>query len=129
MSIFHLVPYFFGFQVSELAPLRSLLECVRDAALRPVFGVQRLCDLAQQICRAMSYLEERSLVHGDLGARNVLVFSKDKVRASSLISDHPSRSVSDNSPLRDLVFSGESQRFRSFESSRRRQGRPGVEQE
>ena len=79
--------YFFGLQVSELAPLRSLLECVRDAALRPVFGVQRLCDLAQQICRAMSYLEDRSLVHGDLGARNVLVFSKDKVRASSLISD------------------------------------------
>lgn len=66
-------------QVTELAPLRSLLECLREGSLRCSFSVSLLCDLAIQIADGMSYLESRSLIHQDLAARNVLMFAKDKV--------------------------------------------------
>ncbi|XP_055938737.1 activated Cdc42 kinase-like isoform X1 [Argiope bruennichi] len=68
--------------VTELAPLRSLLECLKEPALRPSFPVISLCDFAQQICEGMQYLESKKLIHRDLAARNILVFAKNKVKIS-----------------------------------------------
>ncbi|CAH8874799.1 unnamed protein product [Trichobilharzia szidati] len=68
--------------VTELAPLRSLLECLRETELRSSFSVPVLHKFSIQIARGMSYLEECGLVHRDLAARNILVFSKDSVKIS-----------------------------------------------
>jgi activated CDC42 kinase 1 len=69
--------------VTELAHLRSLLECLKDSDLRVKFlTVPVLCDFAQQICHGMMYLESNRLIHRDLAARNILVFSKNKVKIS-----------------------------------------------
>lgn len=70
---------FLFFQVTELAPLRSLLECLKEPALRQSFPVMSLCDFALQICDGMLYLENKKLIHRDLAARNILVFAKNKV--------------------------------------------------
>lgn len=71
-------------QVTELAPLRSLLECLREPALRCSFSVSVLCDLAIQVTDGMSYLEGRRLIHRDLAARNVLMFARDKVGGNTM---------------------------------------------
>ncbi|CAG9138344.1 unnamed protein product [Plutella xylostella] len=68
--------------VTELAPLRSLLECLREVSLRPHFPVSTLCEFAEQICSGMTYLEQKRLIHRDLAARNILVFNKDRVKIS-----------------------------------------------
>ena len=68
--------------VTELAPLRSLLECLKEPALRSSFPVLTLCDFALQICDGMQYLESKRLIHRDLAARNILVFSKFQVKIS-----------------------------------------------
>lgn len=71
--------------MTELAPLRSLLECLKDTTLRVDLPVPRLCDYAQQVCEGMSYLESKRLVHRDLAARNILVFSKNQVLSCPLV--------------------------------------------
>lgn len=69
--------------VTELAHLRSLLECLKDSDLRVKFlTVPVLCDFAQQICNGMMYLENNRFIHRDLASRNILVFSKNKVKIS-----------------------------------------------
>lgn len=69
--------------VTELAHLRSLLECLKDPGLRVSFlTVPVLCEFALQICNGMMYLENKRLIHRDLAARNILVFSKNKVKIS-----------------------------------------------
>lgn len=68
--------------VTELAPLRSLLECVKEPSLRVSFPVTSLCHFSIQICDGMSYLESKRLIHRDLAARNILVFSKNKIKIS-----------------------------------------------
>jgi len=68
--------------VTELAPLRSLLECLKEPSLRASFPILSLCDFAIQICDGMQYLELKRLIHRDLAARNILVFSKNKVKIS-----------------------------------------------
>ncbi|GLV41663.1 Activated Cdc42 kinase-like [Carabus blaptoides fortunei] len=68
--------------VTELAPLRSLLECLKEPSLRSSFPVLTLCDFTMQICDGMQYLEAKRLIHRDLAARNILVFSKNKVKIS-----------------------------------------------
>lgn len=69
--------------VTELAHLRSLLECLKDPGLRVSFlTVSTLCEFAAQICNGMMYLENKRLIHRDLAARNILVFSKNKVKIS-----------------------------------------------
>ncbi|XP_034131033.1 activated Cdc42 kinase-like isoform X1 [Drosophila guanche] len=69
--------------VTELAHLRSLLECLKDSGLRVSFlTIPTLCEFALQICNGMRYLEQKRLIHRDLAARNILVFSKDKVKIS-----------------------------------------------
>lgn len=70
--------------VTELAPMRSLLECLKEPSLRLDFPIPKLCDFAQQVCDGMSYLESKRLIHRDLAARNILVFSKNKVKISDL---------------------------------------------
>nr|KAG5702466.1 hypothetical protein BaRGS_015098 [Batillaria attramentaria] len=70
--------------VTELAPMRSLIECLKEPSLRLDFPVPRLCDFAQQVCDGMSYLESKRLIHRDLAARNILVFSKSKVKISDV---------------------------------------------
>lgn len=49
--------------VTELAPLRSLLECLKEPSLRSSFPVLTLCDFAVQICDGMQYLETKRLIH------------------------------------------------------------------
>lgn len=49
--------------VTELAPLRSLLECLKESTLRTSFHVLNLCDFAVQICDGMQYLEAKRLIH------------------------------------------------------------------
>ncbi|XP_033223847.1 activated Cdc42 kinase-like isoform X3 [Belonocnema kinseyi] len=68
--------------VTELAPLRSLLECLKEPSLRASFPVLSLCDFSVQISDGMQYLEAKRLIHRDLAARNILVFSKNKVKIS-----------------------------------------------
>ncbi|XP_065370428.1 activated Cdc42 kinase-like [Calliphora vicina] len=69
--------------VTELAHLRSLLECLKDPGLRVSFlTVPTLCEFGLQICNGMRYLETKRLIHRDLAARNILVFSKNKVKIS-----------------------------------------------
>ncbi|XP_073952023.1 activated Cdc42 kinase-like isoform X2 [Choristoneura fumiferana] len=68
--------------VTELAPLRSMLECLREVSLRPNFPVPNLCEFGEQICDGMTYLENKRLIHRDLAARNILVFNKDRVKIS-----------------------------------------------
>jgi len=68
--------------VTELAPLRSLLECLREPSLRSTFCVTRLADFCSQVATGMRYLEAKRLIHRDLAARNILVFNKDLVKVS-----------------------------------------------
>lgn len=68
--------------VTELAPLRSLLECLKEPALISQFPIISLCNFAAQIGDGMAYLESRRLIHRDLAARNILVFAKNKVKIS-----------------------------------------------
>ncbi|XP_040572011.1 activated Cdc42 kinase-like isoform X2 [Lepeophtheirus salmonis] len=68
--------------ITELAALRSLLECLNEPSSRSSFHVSRLCEFSLQICQGMSYLEEKRLIHRDLAARNILVFSKEVVKIS-----------------------------------------------
>lgn len=49
--------------VTELAPLRSLLECLKEPSLRSNFPVLSLCDFAIQVCDGMQYLEQKRLIH------------------------------------------------------------------
>ena len=68
--------------ITELAPLRSLLECLKEPTLIAHFPLTSLCLFAAQIADGMSYLESKRLIHRDLAARNLLVFSKTKVKIS-----------------------------------------------
>lgn len=45
--------------VTELAPMRSLLECLKSVQFRQDFlNVLTLCDFSLQICKGMEYLGE-----------------------------------------------------------------------
>lgn len=68
--------------VTELAPLRSLLECLKEPSMRPNLTIPTLYDFSVQICAGMEYLEGKRLIHRDLAARNILVFSRTKVKIS-----------------------------------------------
>ncbi|XP_022247684.1 tyrosine-protein kinase PR2-like isoform X2 [Limulus polyphemus] len=67
-------------KVTELAPQMGLLECLREPVFQQRLPVNTLCDFSLQICDAMKYLESRNLIHQNLGAHNVLIFGKNKVK-------------------------------------------------
>lgn len=56
-----IIKLWFFLQVTELAPLRSLLECLKEPALRLSFPVILLCDFALQICEG-SFIFSSSLI-------------------------------------------------------------------
>lgn len=68
--------------VTELAPLRSLLECLKEPSLKESFPVISLCEFSSQIADGMAYLESKRLIHRDLAARNILVFARNKIKIS-----------------------------------------------
>ncbi|XP_022699607.1 tyrosine-protein kinase PR2-like [Varroa jacobsoni] len=68
--------------VTELAPFRSLLECLKEPGLALHFCPRTLCTFGLQIAKGMAYLESRRMIHRDLAARNVLVFARDLVKIS-----------------------------------------------
>ena len=68
--------------ITELAPLRSLLECLKEPAMKSTLTVTCLSQFAKQIASGMEYLEHKRLIHRDLAARNILVFSKYLVKVS-----------------------------------------------
>ena len=68
--------------ITELAPLRSLLECLKEPGLKSTLTVPTLALFSRQICSGMKYLESRRLIHRDLAARNILVFSRSLVKIS-----------------------------------------------
>lgn len=70
--------------VTDIAPYRSLLECLKDATMRPELPLPRLCDFGQQVCDAMAYLESKRIVHRDLAARNILLFTKTQVKVGDI---------------------------------------------
>ena len=59
---------------------RSLLECLKEHSLRNTFTVSTLSSFAAQVASGMRYLEANRLIHRELAARNILVFSKDVVK-------------------------------------------------
>lgn len=68
----------FLFQVTELAPLGSLLDRLRKRQGHILISV--LCRYTVQIACGMAYLESRRFIHRDLAARNILLASNDLIK-------------------------------------------------
>lgn len=73
-----LLPIFFVFQVTELAPLGALLDRLRKRQGHILISV--LCHYTVQIACGMAYLESRRFIHRDLAARNILLASNDLIK-------------------------------------------------
>lgn len=56
-------------QVTELAPLGSLLERLRCVRPQGPVLIHTLCQYAVQVSCGMAYLEQRRFIHRDLAAR------------------------------------------------------------
>ncbi len=67
--------------VTEFMPKGSLLDYLTSRG-RSVLGNKDLIEFAIHVCDAMSYLEERGIVHRDLAASNVLVSKDDVAKVS-----------------------------------------------
>ncbi|KAL3310485.1 hypothetical protein Ciccas_010950 [Cichlidogyrus casuarinus] len=78
--------------VFEYATLGSLLSCLQDPQQRPNYSVLSLHKFALQIARGMSFLHSHNLLHQSLSARNLLLFSPERIKiadasVSSLLRD------------------------------------------
>ncbi|KAJ7379920.1 hypothetical protein OS493_012680 [Desmophyllum pertusum] len=66
--------------VTELAPLGALDKYLPKNT--EILRTPQLLDFCMQICKGMRYLENQSLLHKDLAARNILVMREDLVKIS-----------------------------------------------
>ena len=94
------IPFFILVQVTELAPLGSLLKKLREEPEQ--FHVASLCSFVVQIVAGMKYLEKHRFVHRDLAARNCLLMTYEKV-SGSLYGEKTSRK-SEASVKQDLTL-------------------------
>jgi len=58
----------------------ALLQYLRRHKQRLLPNTNVLIEMCDQVCSAMSYLEEKSFIHRDLAARNCLVGDKNVVK-------------------------------------------------
>ncbi|XP_069826126.1 receptor tyrosine-protein kinase erbB-3 [Dendropsophus ebraccatus] len=68
--------------VTQLLPMGSLLQYVRQNKDTGIIGPQMLLNWCVQIARGMYYLEEHRMVHRNLSARNVLMKNLNHVQVS-----------------------------------------------
>jgi hypothetical protein len=67
--------------VTELAPFGSLLKYLRIKKEKNEFlQVYKLLSFCHQIASGMEYLELKKLIHMDLAARNILLFTEEQVK-------------------------------------------------
>lgn len=67
--------------VTEFMPKGSLLDYLMSRG-RNILTKKELIDFVIDICKGMSYLEEKGIVHRDLAASNVLISKEDVAKVS-----------------------------------------------
>lgn len=63
----------------EYAHLKSLSDCLSSSTSRCEYSIKILLEFLKQITSAMSYLEQKFIVHKNLSIKNYLVFNKTLV--------------------------------------------------
>ncbi|CAF0912643.1 unnamed protein product [Didymodactylos carnosus] len=83
--------------LQELAPDRDLYNFLLDLGRTPSENILRVIFI--QICEAMDYLVQNTIVHGDLACRNVLVFRFDEMEPENSFVKLTDFGLSQNSML------------------------------
>ena len=66
--------------MSDACNAGALLQYLRRHRPRLLANTDVLIEMCDQVCSAMTYLEEKSFIHRDLAARNCLVGDKNVVK-------------------------------------------------